>query len=208
MEVSFFFIFFLRTLADHCIVTKNRLQAFVYSILCIIFTGQEVALWVKENFKKELIKLQSFKSKCYKEALEECFLKMDVMMQNPAGQRRLSDLQSDSGFGEGKSFAGCTATVILVTSTEIICANAGDSRTVLGKAGRAIEMSEDHKPENTKELERIQRSGGFVEEGRVNGMLALSRALGDFEYKGNSSLQPAEQAVSAFPDVQIQPIDP
>ena len=92
MEVSFFFIFFLRTLADHCIVTKNRLQAFVYSILCIIFTGQEVALWVKENFKKELIKLQSFKSKCYKEALEECFLKMDVMMQNPAGQRRLSDL--------------------------------------------------------------------------------------------------------------------
>ena len=49
-------------------------------------------------------------------------------------------------------------------------------------------MSEDHKPDNQKEMERIQRSGGFVEDGRVNGMLALSRALGDFEYKGNSSL--------------------
>ena len=69
-------------------------------------------------------------------------------------------------------------------------------------------MSEDHKPENTKELERIQRSGGFVEDGRVNGMLALSRALGDFEYKGNSALQPADQAVSAFPDVRIEPINP
>ena len=75
-----------------------------------------------------------------------------------------------------------------MTSTEIICANAGDSRTVLGKNGRAVEMSEDHKPENRGEMERIQRSGGFVEEGRVNGMLALSRALGDFEYKGNSAL--------------------
>jgi len=49
-------------------------------------------------------------------------------------------------------------------------------------------MSEDHKPDNPGELARIQRSGGFVEDGRVNGMLALSRALGDFEYKNNSQL--------------------
>ena len=69
-------------------------------------------------------------------------------------------------------------------------------------------MSKDHKPDDTKELERIQRSGGFVEDGRVNGMLALSRALGDFEYKGNSALQPSDQAVSAFPDVKIEPINP
>lgn len=157
----------------------------------VFVSGQEVALWVKENFKKELVKLQSFKSKCYKEALEECFIKMDELMESPAGQRRLMELQSqsDGGFGDsGKSFAGCTATVILVTRTEVICANAGDSRTVLSKGGRAKEMSEDHKPENPGELSRIQRSGGFVEEGRVNGMLALSRALGDFEYKSNSQL--------------------
>jgi len=171
--------------------------------------GQEVALWVKDNFKKELIKLQSYKSKCYKEALEECFLKLDELMETPAGQRRLMELQSqsDGGFGDGKSFAGCTATVILITRTEIICANSGDSRTVLSRAGRAREMSEDHKPENPGELSRIKRSGGFVEEGRVNGMLALSRALGDFEYKGNSQLPPREQAVSAYPDVRIEPID-
>jgi len=97
--------------------------------------------------------------------------------------------QSESGFGDqGKSFAGCTATVLLVTKTEIICANAGDSRTVLSRGGRAKYMSEDHKPDNPSELARIQRSGGFVEDGRVNGMLALSRALGDFEYKNNSQL--------------------
>ena len=68
-------------------------------------------------------------------------------------------------------------------------------------------MSEDHKPDNPGELSRIKRSGGFVEEGRVNGMLALSRALGDFEYKSNSQLQAKDQAVSAFPDVRIEPID-
>ena len=94
-----------------------------------------------------------------------------------------------------------------MTRTEIICANAGDSRTVLSRAGRAKDMSEDHKPDNTGELSRIQRSGGFVEEGRVNGMLALSRALGDFEYKGNTQVHAKDQAVTAFPEVRIEPID-
>lgn len=55
----------------------------------------------------------------------------------------------------GKSFAGCTATVVLVTRTEIICANSGDSRTVLCRGGRAKNMSEDHKPDNPEELRRI-----------------------------------------------------
>ena len=52
--------------------------------------GQEVALFVKDNFKKELVKLQSYKSKCYKEALEECFLKMDEIMSSDQGQSKLS----------------------------------------------------------------------------------------------------------------------
>lgn len=79
-------------------------------------------------------------------------------MLEPAGQRRLMELQAsgDPGFAEaGRSFAGATATVVIVTRTEIICANAGDSRTVLARAGRAKAMSEDHKPENSIELNRI-----------------------------------------------------
>lgn len=169
--------------------------------------GQEVALWVKENFKKELVKLQSFKSKLYRESLEEVFVKLDELMLLPAGQRRLMELQasSESSFGEaGRSFAGATATVIIVTRTEVYCANAGDSRTVLSRAGRAKEMSEDHKPENAGELARIQRAGGFVEDGRVNGMLALSRALGDFEYKSSPQLAPKDQVVSCFPECRIE----
>ena len=48
--------------------------------LTVFHVGQEVALWVKENFKKELVKLQSFKSKLYREALEEIFVKLDEQM--------------------------------------------------------------------------------------------------------------------------------
>jgi serine/threonine protein phosphatase PrpC len=44
------------------------------------------------------------------------------------------------------SEAGSTATVLLVTDEHLYCANAGDARTVLSKAGSAVEMSLDHKP--------------------------------------------------------------
>lgn len=80
----------------------------------------------------------------------------------------------------------------MITKTEIICANAGDSRSVLSKKGKSKDLSNDHKPDLPSEKRRIERANGFVEESRVNGMLALSRALGDFEYKGNAVFKPED----------------
>ena len=49
-----------------------------------------MALYVKKHFAKELVKLASYKSKCYKEALEEAFLKMDEMMETKTGKEELA----------------------------------------------------------------------------------------------------------------------
>src|ERR1700733_14424101 len=51
------------------------------------------------------------------------------------------------------------------------------------------------------EKARITAAGGFVDFGRVNGNLALSRAIGDFEFKKTAELPPEQQIVTAFPDV-------
>ena len=67
--------------------------------------------------------------------------------------------QDNSG---GKDFSGCTAVTCMVTATHFICANAGDSRCVLGRNGTAIPLSFDHKPNNKMERERIIRAGGTV----------------------------------------------
>ena len=56
------------------------------------------------------------------------------------------------------------------------------------------------------EKARITAAGGFVDFGRVNGNLALSRAIGDFEFKKSAELAPEQQIVTAFPDVTVHEI--
>jgi serine/threonine protein phosphatase PrpC len=72
-------------------------------------------------------------------------------------------------------------------------ANAGDSRAVLAKkAGDkyiSYDMSEDHKPELPEEKRRIEKAGGFVDDNRVKGVLALSRAIGDLQYKSDKAIK-------------------
>lgn len=58
----------------------------------------------------------------------------------------------------------------------------------------------------TGEKARISAAGGFVDFGRVNGNLALSRAIGDFEFKKSAELAPEQQIVTAFPDVVIHDV--
>ena len=51
------------------------------------------------------------------------------------------------------------------------------------------------------ERQRIQDAGGTVLIQRVNGSLAVSRALGDFEYKNNANRRPDQQLVSPEPEI-------
>ncbi len=63
----------------------------------------------------------------------------------------------------------------------LVVGNIGDSRAVLiRKSGECIALTEDHKPNATAEAERIRAAGGFVSSNRVDGQLAMSRAIGDW----------------------------
>lgn len=99
--------------------------------------------------------------------------------------------------------------VAVLAGRELYVANAGDSRCVLCRNGQAVELSLDHKPEDQPEMQRIVKAGGIVTgDGRVNGGLNLSRALGDHAYKQNTELPPEEQMISAEPDIKKATIDP
>jgi len=58
-------------------------------------------------------------------------------------------------------------------------ANVGDARIILCRAGKALRLSYDHKGSDENEGKRITNAGGLILNNRVNGVLAVTRALGD-----------------------------
>jgi len=93
----------------------------------------------------------------------------------------------------------------LISQKYLIIANCGDSRSLVCTAGKPVLATQDHKPSNELEKERIQNAGGSVMIQRVNGSLAVSRALGDFEYKNVDGKGPTEQLVSPEPEFYVKP---
>lgn len=91
--------------------------------------------------------------------------------------------------GEPECWSGSTCTSVLVRDDRIVCANVGDSRALLVRAGKGVELTQDHRPVGTsskgrQEMQRVVNCGGWSVGGRVCGILAVSRAFGDYEFKG------------------------
>lgn len=96
---------------------------------------------------------------------------------------------------------GSTASTALLVGNRLYVANVGDSRTVISKAGKAIPLSEDHKPNRVDERKRIENAGGVVMWAgtwRVGGVLAMSRAFGNRMLK---------QFVVAEPEIQEEEVN-
>lgn len=117
-------------------------------------------------------------------------------------------LRLDAEFQAKCPVSGTTACFFLVTPLAttgeflLQVANVGDSRLLVGRSGGAecVALTEDHKPGLKREKDRIERVGGFVEMDRVDGILAVSRALGDADYKRGTG-GPLNQKVIAKPDI-------
>lgn len=85
------------------------------------------------------------------------------------------------------NLAGTTALIAIIQGSRLVVANVGDSRGVMcDSKGNAIPLSFDHKPQQVRERKRIHDAGGFIAfrgVWRVAGILATSRALGDYPLK-------------------------
>ncbi|KAK6623678.1 hypothetical protein RUM43_009530 [Polyplax serrata] len=99
---------------------------------------------------------------------------------------------------KNQDISGTTALIALLEGSHLVVANVGDSRGVMcDSKGNVIPLSFDHKPQQLKESKRIREAGGFIIFNgvwRVGGILATSRALGDYPLKYN-------KYVIADPDV-------
>ncbi|KAK2653700.1 hypothetical protein Ddye_013556 [Dipteronia dyeriana] len=102
------------------------------------------------------------------------------------------------------ALTGTTAVVAVLTDQHIIVADCGDSRAVLCRGGRAVLVSLiKWLPDRPDELRRIEAAGGrviFQDRPRVEGILAMSRVIGDGYFK------PA--VLTAVPEISFMERDP
>jgi len=105
---------------------------------------------------------------------------------------------------------GSTCVFALVRPTDadpskftVTVTNVGDSRClwISPAQSQVLFSTSDHKPQNPSEDERIRAAGGHVAMDRVDGELAVARAIGDAKYKQASHKSPSQQKVCAVPDV-------
>lgn len=118
---------------------------------------------------------------------------------HPARALEQAFLTTDAQMSKHHKYQQCGSTVAacLVRPSEtrqgmrdLFVANVGDARAVMavdqgnGKM-TAARLTRDHNPTTPREIDRVRRAGGSVYNGRVNGMLAVSRALGDHALKSS-----------------------
>ena len=154
--------------------------------------GKAMAEYVQQNVVRVLESTDSWvQGGSIGDALTQAFFQLDAEAY-------------ESMLSSGGRTPGTTAIMAVITPYQIICANAGDSRAcLLTKEGDVMPMSMDHKPNMAAERVRIEAADGVVFQSRVDGNLALSRALGDYEYKANPLLSKTQQKVTAEPDITV-----
>ncbi|KAG6917807.1 hypothetical protein DXG01_000867 [Tephrocybe rancida] len=124
-------------------------------------------------------KKKSSGSSRIKQALKSLTGSISGSVSSPSTPRSVSPATSRKDVA-----LGATVTVPPSDSRRVLyTANAGDARAVLCRAGKAVRLTYDHKGSDKQEAKRITDAGGFVMSGRVNGVLAVTRSLGDSSMK-------------------------
>lgn len=149
--------------------------------------GCKVSKYCAANLLCSIIGTQEFESGDYVKGIRNGFLHIDEDMRN------LSSNVEKCG--------GTTAVCAFVSPTKLFIANCGDSRAVLCRQGAPVFATQDHKPVLPVEHARISNAGGVVMIKRVNGTLAVSRALGDYDFKNVEGKEQCEQLVSPEPEI-------
>jgi len=123
-------------------------------------------------------------------AMREAFLVTDLEFLKKARAENLN--------------SGTTALCAIYRKTEkkLFVAWCGDSQALIARLGNVRQIVKKHSPEDESERHRIEKLGGVVmfwsNTYRVNGSLAVSRAIGDVGHK---------PYVTAEPDVDVINLD-
>lgn len=178
---------FRKTMEDVHTYVKNFASRLDWGYFAIFdgHAGSQASKWCGSHLHRVVEELLlKDESTDVREILNRSFLQVD--------QEINSELPGNSG---------CTAAVCLLRwelpddipnqvthlsqhKRKLYTANVGDSRIVLFRNGNSIRLTYDHKASDILEMQRVEEAGGLIMKSRVNGMLAVTRSLGDKFFDG------------------------
>ncbi|XP_043195083.1 protein phosphatase 1B-like [Amphibalanus amphitrite] len=190
----------------HCAVSGVSEQLRDWSFFAVFdgHAGSKVSAFCSQTLLSHILQSEQMSPETLRQlAGDETALAESVRSGLVSGFLRLDErMRSEPDVETDKS--GSTAVCALVSPTHVFVANCGDSRALMCRRGEIALSTTDHKPINPGEKERIEKAGGNVMIQRVNGSLAVSRALGDYDYKNVSGKGQCEQLVSPEPEVYVE----
>jgi serine/threonine protein phosphatase PrpC len=154
--------------------------------------GSIVADYIKDYLPEKLAKMLNnvdfTNEPLIKQIITDCFIALDKKMEE------LWQIFK----------AGCTATVCLIKDNLLYVSHLGDSRAIVFNQNLLFETI-DHDGKNEDEVKRIENLGGYVNYGRVSGVIEVTRAFGDFSFKvAHDDLETycSHGWISVIPDIQ------
>ena len=125
------------------------------------------------------------------------------MSKTPSQQPNAAASAASAAVGTQQSSEATHAKLKTTASRQrvLYTANVGDARIVLCRAGKALRLSYDHKGSDENEGKRVANAGGLILNNRVNGVLAVTRALGDAYMKDLVTGHPYTTETVIQPDV-------
>ena len=207
---------------DKVLVSKNN-----GNILAVVFDGHGgdwVANYCAEFYDKILFNTAEYKKGNYHDAFKKANNLMDqhlfnedyeviltyarstitkklLMYRKYFTEQNLNRNQNNKKFHHS-NHCGCTCCAVLITPTEIICSNIGDSKAIAFSDENLLALNYEHNLKLLSEDERLIQTGFSVINGRLGGIINVTRGFGDFEFKDMQNLNIEEnQGVLNTPEV-------
>lgn len=105
-----------------------------------------------------------------------------------------------------RAYYGTTVLFTLIVGQQMYVLNIGNSRAVVATRDGAQTITQEHDGSNAEEVARVRNAGGFFQDGKVNNLIRVTRAIGDLELKDRKHLtfpnrRMTEDIVIATPDI-------
>ena len=128
---------------------------------------------------------------------------LELIFEQREPKLELTKNKSSSSFSENliANDMGTTVNIMLIKNGIIYIANVGDSLSVMYKNKKAYNLNKEHQIIIESEKTRVIKSGATIVGYRINGMLNLTRAIGDLRFKSNKDLKRHEQSVISLPEI-------